>query len=474
MTSPQEKKSFCASCSFKPEVGCLSDDEDDGILPPEQPQKFVEHPRLEFHDLQKVKPPKLACVMMVKNEKKRIHVSLESATSTVCCYIIFDTGSEDDTKEIIIAHCRKNKKNLYMITGNFVNFSTSRNCVLDYADTVPVDFLLLLDCNDELRGGDGLLKFAKEEINKDNSAYLICQQWWSGQYDYYWNARLIKPRKKWRYICVVHEVLDSPDESFPTTRLPDGIIIYQDRTLDDDKTGKRFIKDKALLRREYRKNPRDGRTLFYLAQTYSCLKDWDCALRFYSERYEITDGFWEERFQSAFRAGNMCEKLDRSWDEANSWYLKAYTVCDRAEPLVAMAIHYKKEEVWSLSYLYARNACDLAFPEHCTLFIDKKCYDYERYQALGIVAFYYGKFADGKWACEKALEAKPGSELDKSNLKFYLDKEQEIKEMAGRAMTKNEYFKFRQQALKVAYPHMRPQQITTKIKLEWKTKNLKL
>jgi glycosyltransferase involved in cell wall biosynthesis len=456
----------------KDEEPLLSDDEDDNILLIEQSQKFSEYIRLEFEELSK--SPKIACVMMVKNEKKRIRVSLESVKDIISCYIIFDTGSEDDTKEIIIEYCKEYKKNLYIISGNFVNFSVSRNCLLDYADKFPIDFLLLMDTNDELRGGQELIDIAKAELNTENTAYLMCQQWWSNKYDYYWNSRFIKVRKNWRYICVVHEVLDHPTESFPTIKLKDTIVLYQDRTLDDDKTGKRFVKDKAFLRREYLKNPKDARTVFYLAQTYACLKDYTHSYRFYKERYNIVNGFWEERIQSAIRLGEICQKLNKNWDEAMGWYLKSYEICERAEPLIAISDYYNKEKIWSLSFLFAKQACELSFPHHCNLFIDKQCYDYDRYQRLGIVAFYYDKFPEGKWGCEKALENKPDSELDKNNLKFYILKEKELKETQISNITKNDYFKLRQKKIKQENPNMRPKQILTKIKLEWKIKNLKL
>lgn len=454
--------------------GYLSDDEDDDILGPDASQKFMECERLEFKDLAALDGPKVAAVLMVKNEKKRIHVSLESALGVACCFIIFDTGSEDDTKEIIKGHCSKHKINLYMIEGNFVDFSTSRNCLLDYADTVPVDFLLLMDCNDELREGRELLEYARKELETDTTAYLICQQWWSGNLDYYWNSRFVKPRKGWRFRYPVHEFMDHPTESFPSTKIPDRVVLYQDRTQDDDKTGKRFVKDKAFLRREYRKNHRDGRTVFYLAQTYSCLGDWSRTYRFYKERYDILDGFWEERYISAHRCGRAGERIGLEWEACHEWYLKSYAICDWAEPLLSIAQHYDKEKVWSLSYMYARQACELSFPSQCSLFIDKKVYDYDRYSKLGIVAYYYNKYADGKWAVEKALAFKPDSEVDKRNLRFYLDKEKEIAESKARTLTKSDYFKLRGEKLRTENPRIRPSQIAQKIKLEWKMKSLKL
>lgn len=474
---------------FKNKIGGvvdeLSDDEDDDMIPETQPQKFSEHTRLEFYDISELKSPKIACVMMVKNEKKRLHVSLESVTSTVCCYIMFDTGSEDNTKEIIIEHCKKHEKNLYMITGNFVDFSISRNCLLDYADTIPVDFLVLLDTNDELRNGDKLLEHVKNEIDTETNVYLMCQEWWCGfVYDKYWNNRFIRNNKGWRYNYPVHEILMHDIEGYNPPKLPDEIVLFQDRTLDDDKTSKRFYKDKAYLRREYLNN-KDERIVYYLAQTYSCLSDDKHAYRFHRERYNMEGGFYEERFRSALKLGELSEKLGFGWEVAHYWYLKSHEICERAEPMIAITEYYDKQKIWSLAYLYCKKACELPFPEHCSLSVDKRCYEYYRFSKMGIIAWYYGKYEQGKKGCLEALKIHPDSELDKDNLKFYTNREEKLseekkkkievaKEEKKKNITKQEYFRLRQQQLRIEQPNLRQKSILSKIRMEWKMKNLKI
>src|SRR5690349_2809432 len=125
----------------------------------------------EFYSLDDIKEPKIGCLMMVKNEQLRIEVSLESVLDTVCCYIILDTGSSDSTEEKIIDFCKKHKKNLYLIEAPFVNFCITRNISLTFADTINVSYLCLLDCNDQLKGGEHLKKFALSQLKSPTSAY---------------------------------------------------------------------------------------------------------------------------------------------------------------------------------------------------------------------------------------------------------------------------------------------------------------
>lgn len=218
----------------------------------------------------------IATIMMVKDESKRIHVSLESVKEHTDALIIFDTGSVDNTTEIIKAFSEKNQINLYLIQGKFIDFSTSRNTLLDYCDKIDVHYLLLLDCNDELQGGDNLRLFAKEQLKIDCNAYLVCQKWWSGVREKYFNVRFVKNRCGWRYFGPVHEWFRdtttlSPEPRFERIKIPDNVVLYQDRTKDNNKSGKRFIRDYEILKAEYKKNPTDSRTVFYLAQTCECI-----------------------------------------------------------------------------------------------------------------------------------------------------------------------------------------------------------
>jgi glycosyltransferase involved in cell wall biosynthesis len=376
------------------------------------------------------KEPVIGCLMMVKDEEKRIHVSLESVTGTVKCFIIYDTGSTDKTKEIIINYCEKNKINLYMIEGEFVNFSLSRNVSLDYADTKDVHFILLLDTNDELRGGDKLVKFAKSEMESKNCAYLMCQHWWSGKYNKYFNTRFIKPLKNWRYKGSVHEWMsdtsdDHGKEKGPNVfRMPDDIVIYQDRTLDRNKSCKRFSKDKGLLLSEYKKDPTEPRTLFYLAQTCSCLSEIEDSFYYYKLRSEL-EGFQEEKFHSFLRCGEFSEKLKHNWYDSLGYYMKAFEHSSRVEPLIRIAQYYNKVKKWLLSYTFIKLACTLPYPENAILFVDKHAYDYTRWHIMGIVAYYCGAYNDGKIARLKAIETGLNYNLDKHNLEFYEKKSHE-------------------------------------------------
>ena len=430
--------------------------------------------------------------MMLKNETKRLHVSLNSIKDFADSLVVYDTGSTDDTIEICEKFCKENNIIFRLKQGEFENFSTSRNISLDFADSFEdIDYILLMDCNDELIGGEMLRKEAKIQLkNDDITSFLITQEWFSGTVDSYFNVRFIKAHKGWRYKGVVHEYITIVDketntENKPTEyRLNPQIKLYQDRTQDDDKSNKRFTRDKKLLLEEYEKNPTDSRTTFYLAQTFACLNDHENAYRYYKERIELV-GFWEEVFQSYLKCGDLSVKLKHDWYQTFTWYMKAFEHTQRVEPLLRIAEYYKEKNNFILSYTFLTLACKLKYPDHCILFVDKLSYDYKRWHLMGISAFYVEEYGIGKECCLKAIESglkikNINIEVDKKNLNFYLEKEKESNENTGNentgnenmgGKTKNEFIKFKVSELKKAYPKSTSKQLIQMAKLDWKNKN---
>lgn len=372
----------------------------------------------------------IALLMMVKNEHKRLEVSLNSVIGYVNSIVVYDTGSTDNTIEILRNFCDKYKIPLRLKEGEFVDFATSRNVSLDFADTFDdIDFLLLLDCNDELKGGQHLRSFCSNYKDKPNTGYLLCQEWWSGRRDKYFNVRMVKARNGWRYRGSVHEWIKNTrfenDEAAQAAgdiciKVPDTIVLYQDRTKDDDKTSKRFIRDKVLLLEEHKKDPTEPRTVFYLAQTCGCLNNIEEAYNYYKLRTTLI-GFWEERYHAYFRCGDCAEILKLPWEVCMSWYIKAFEHTQRAEPLLKISEYYKDKN-WLLCFTFAELACRLKYPDNAILFVDKIAYDYKRWHLLGIAGWYAGFYQQGKEGCLNAIKAY-NLEIDKNNLSFYEKRE---------------------------------------------------
>ena len=94
----------------------------------------------------------------------------------------------------------------------------------------------------------------------------------------------------------------------------------------------------------------------------------------------------------------------------------------RVEPLIAMAMHYLREQNFTLTFMFARQAVDVKPQPTEVLFVDKMFYDFTRYDLLGIAAWYIGEYEIGEKAVLKALEYAPDLEHLQYNLKLYKSK----------------------------------------------------
>ena len=362
----------------------------------------------------------IGLVMIVKDEEKRLHVTLESVLGTVSKMFIYDTGSTDKTIEIVQQFSKKHNIPLVLKQGEFVNFSVSRNISLDMAEKdSDIEFMLLMDSNDELKNSKELVRILNHTSSASIDGFMVCQEWLYNisSSDRYFNTRVIRTGCGWRYVGSVHEWIKPGTPDMKVGKLPDTIRLFQDRKYDAAKSISRYKKDRELLLNDIKINPKDSRAYFYLAQTCSCLGLTEETYYYYKERSAIKEGFGEEVFHSYLRLGGVSKSMNHPWEEQMKWYMKAFEVCKRAEPLVKIADYYRLNGDNTMAYYFANIACELELPI-CLLFVDRTVYDYTRWHTLGIVAYYCKKYKEGKEACMKAIEAR-GLEIDKNNLAFY-------------------------------------------------------
>jgi tetratricopeptide (TPR) repeat protein len=227
---------------------------------------------------------------------------------------------------------------------------------------------------------------------------------------------LIRCRSKAHFVGVVHEVIMpittkkvSPDVYFEWGYSKQGI----------EQSRRRWVRDYDLLLREFHRNPKDPRTVFYLGQTKACLGQLQEACQWYELRATML-GWNEETFITYYRLAQTYEALG-NWDQAQKNYLKAFSMRpNRAEPLVQLAQHYLNTGEKELCFLFSRRAVEIPYPHTDLLFIDKELYNYTRYDLLGISAWYVNEFELGKKAVLQALETAPNAPHLQRNLELYL------------------------------------------------------
>ena len=357
--------------------------------------------------------------MIVKNEAHGITDTLESFRPYIDSWTILDTGSTDGTQEII----RRALASLpgQLIEEPFVDFSTSRNRALDLHGE-QTTFTVMPDSDDRLINGGALRAFVKAHVERqgqEHEAYQLNIR--RGNLSYYLPL-LMRSRSKWRYVGRVHEFAGRPGSPPASIRVAEVEVTQAPREQSIEASKKRWERDANLLEDDLAQNPKNGRALFYLAQTFECLGQNHSALAAYETR--IAAGGWaEETFEAMLRRARLLAKLGRPWPEIQQAYLDAHTQDPkRAEPLYEIAdyYYYHAKDNLPLTYLFARRAMELPLPD-AMLFVDREIYDWKAAHLVSIAGFYLDAEAKrvGKLASEKAVRGR-GDDLIRSNRIFYV------------------------------------------------------
>lgn len=357
---------------------------------------------------------KICLTMIVKNESKIITRCLDSAKPIIDCFSICDTGSSDNTIELIKKWGEENKISGIVHNHTWKNFGHNRTLSITSAkESYPgVDYLLFLDADMILKIGT----FKKEMLQE--GGYMLIQD--SGSLKYY-NIRLVKASLDWVCLGATHEYYEC---KVPCNKCKiDEKIMYIDDRNDGGSKSDKFSRDIKLLTQEI--NEINPRPFFYLANSLKDSGKFNEAIHFYYVRIQM-GGFQEEVWNSMFQIGN-CYRHLTNIEAAAGAYLKAYEMRPtRAEPLYEMAKMYRELGNNIVAYTIAKLGKDIAYPKDDLLFVHNQVYEYLLDYEISIVAYYVpGKREDGKWACRRLLKMDIPEDLKKEiekNYKFYTEK----------------------------------------------------
>lgn len=371
------------------------------------------------------KKNKICLTMIVKNESKIIERLLLSCLSIIDCICITDTGSTDNTVDIIMGFAIKHVLPYHIATHPFKNFGYNRTLSVEEARLflkredydLSHTWLLLLDADMILEIDPN---FSKSSLTE--SGYNIIQKSWDLTWD---NTRLIKASILWTCIGVTHEYWNCPEGN--TVKLESLEI---NDVGDGGSKSDKFPRDIRLLTEDLIKDPGNGRSMFYLGQTYKNAGQYEKAIEIFEKR--VKQGGWEqETWFCMFQIGCCYLNIDKKnlkgkkVEKAVYWLQEAYNFRPiRAEPLNELAKYYRLRGKNHMAYLYAKTGISLPFPKY-DLFVNHGVYEYELLYELSIVSGYInGKERDGYIACDRILHSPTATENiinnTHSNIWFYL------------------------------------------------------
>lgn len=238
----------------------------------------------------------LELVMIVKNSGEVLRKCLTSVKPYIDYWTILDTGSSDNTKQIIKEELKDIEGQL--LEENFIDFSTTRNRAFELSPK-KCKYIIVLDDSYELKGGSNLRSLLQ---NEDNSSFCIKIGNVNGNIleNYYYSLRIVNSNSNLKYTGKIHEyIYDKNVKYIKNTN------IYINDIEDDNhkvRSRNRFKKDIKLLLEDYIENPTNPRTLMYLAKTNMLLKEHKVALSYLEEMQNINNQNREYEFFAFYEA----------------------------------------------------------------------------------------------------------------------------------------------------------------------------
>jgi len=344
--------------------------------------------------------PRLALNIIVKNEADKIERMLTSIAPYIDGAVVYDTGSSDNTPEVMSNFFTGHGIPFHIVFGHFENFEQSRNAALAAARASDVnwDYLLLVDADMQLVVED---KDFKKQL-AGGLAYNAVQK--AGTLSYH-NARFVSRAATGGYIGVTHEFLNVPAAGEVHG------IFFTDYA-DGSNRKNKFIRDIRLLKAALKKEPNNGRSWFYLAQSYrDAGKPYD-AVKAYRKRIAL--GGWDEEIWNSHV--NLAHSLKDCGDEAGyvAGLIAAYNYRpSRAESLYDLANHYRNKGMNRAALLAAEEGLRIKRPGDL-LFVNDYVYTTGLREEFAIVAYYDEQRRDrGFKMCDHVALSKDASDFSR-------------------------------------------------------------
>lgn len=363
--------------------------------------------------------------MIVKNEA---HVILETLEN-ICNYVkldywvISDTGSTDNTREIIIDFFKSKNIKGELYDCEWRDFAYNRTHALERAFN-KTDYILFFDADDKFHGNFKL----PERLTYD--AYQLK----FGPGITYTRHALVSNRIKWKYIGVLHEllVLDEPNKTITNP------IFEGDYFIESGKTGARslvedkYLKDANVLVDAYNNESNfhlKARYAFYCGQSYRDHGDHEKTIEWYKKRVEIR---LNENDQEAYYSALMIARAYHALNEIEKYvyYLNLSIDIDpeRYEGIMMLLIYYRERNNFILAYKYYKMLFQLEKVNVLTkLFATYDYYGYMKSYEGSVLSFFNNDYETTIKECFRLFEVKENIPLFEkeqilNNIHLFYDK----------------------------------------------------
>lgn len=372
---------------------------------------------------------KIILIIIIKNESAIIRRCLNSLLTFVDGFCICDTGSTDNTLEILEEYHRDvaapARKIFHVARHQWRNFGHNRSLsftecrdwiTADYPDwSLEQCWGLLLDADMVLRIEN--VKALRQLLQTYQQSGNILSQFQLLQKNrglIYWNTRVIRMSYDWICRGVTHEYWESRNGGSYAKIMDD--IVWIDDQNDGGSKADKFTRDARLLEDALSEPeiPEDlkVRYYFYLAQTYVVLRNIPKAIEYFNKRIEA-GGWTEEIWYSHYQKFLITQSRDDLWPGIEC-------MPQRLENIHA---HFKNKRERGIKYTqedFAMGSVGYSFllrrdPHENYLFMEQEVYKWRFMDEFSLVCYYTDHKKEGKEITDKLLEIWETAGIDVAN-----------------------------------------------------------
>ena len=247
--------------------------------------------------------------MIVKNEAHIIEDTLNHLDKYIKFdyWVISDTGSTDNTKEIIKDFFKAKGIPGELQEEAWQDFGYNRTKEFEGAYG-KADYALVWDADDEIYGD------FKMPENLDADCYKFI--FGNAEGMRYSRPQLFNMRKRWCYKGVLHEYANCLEPCGPNVDVPGNYYFISGRRGDRSKDPNKYLKDAMVLEKASAKalaegDPLYNRYIFYCAQSYNSCNMHEKAIEFYKKA--LTLPLWiQEKYVSCMEIYDQYVLLNRA------------------------------------------------------------------------------------------------------------------------------------------------------------------
>ena len=222
----------------------------------------------------------------------------------------------------------------------------------------------------------------------------------------YLSNRITKSEKELKYVYTIHEIIQT--ENNFNCRIPNDFYITDiDNEYMKERTSSRNQQDLICLMEMIKEYPNEPRHLYYLANTYKMLKNYEKAAEYYYQRaFFHIDGFDQEKCDALFEYTRTCiYDLNLPWQV----YEPFFHLCIQWQPTrpeghFHLALHYYNENKLDIAFHHFQQAYKIGYPYHQQYSLKPTLSFYFVPYYLSSLCYQFKEYALGLECCEYFLQ----------------------------------------------------------------------